>query len=193
MLRTLDEHNIEVMITLALVAATYAIALRLHISGPIAVVVAGVIIGNHGARFAMSDNTRQHVFQFWDLIDELLNSLLFLLIGLEVLVINWHADQFWLAVLAVPVVLASRFLSVFVPMGLLSRITIFSKGAIAILTWGGLRGGISVALALSLPETPFKGQILAATYLVVIFTILVQGLTMRKLVQTYYPQSAEAD
>ena len=189
LLRTLDEHNIEVMITLALVAVTYAIALRLHISGPIAVVIAGVLIGNQGARFAMSDNTREHVFQFWDLIDELLNSVLFLLIGLEVLVIGWRPDQFGLALLAIPVVLIARFLSVAIPMSLLSRVSSFSKGVVAILTWGGLRGGISVALALSLPETPYKGQMLAATYLVVIFTILVQGLTMRRLVQAYYPET----
>ena len=127
------------MITLALVAVTYAIALRLHISGPIAVVIAGVLIGNQGARFAMSDNTREHVFEFWDLIDELLNSVLLLLIGLEVLVIGWRPDQFGLALLAIPVVLIARFLSVAIPMSLLSRVSSFSKGAVAILTWGGLR------------------------------------------------------
>lgn len=181
-MRSIDEHNIEVMITLALVLCTYSLALHLHLSGPIAVVIAGLFIGNHGARFAMSEKTRTHVFQFWEINDEILNSVLFLLIGLEVLVVSFHPDVAVPALLAIPVVLAARFISVSVPILLLKIRGQFSDGAIRILTWGGLRGGISVALALSLPDNVYKTPLLAATYAVVVFSIIFQGLTMKKLV-----------
>lgn len=184
LLRMVDDYVIEVMITLALVTGAYAIALRFHLSGPIAMVVAGLLIGNHGARLAMSDTTRQHVFQFWTLIDEILNSILFLLIGLEVLLIGREFEQTWFAIAAIPIVLAARLLAVSVPIGLLSVRKQFTDGTIRMLTWGGLRGGISVALALSLPETPYKDAILTATYVVVVFSILVQGLTMERMVGT---------
>ena len=181
-MRRIDEHNLEVLITLALVFGTYALALHFHLSGPIAVVISGLFIGNHGARFAMSENTREHVFQFWELGDEILNSVLFLLIGLEVLVISSAFEFAWLGLIAIVVVLASRWLAVAIPITLLSLKETFTKGAITMLTWGGLRGGISVALALSLPENEYKGPILAATYAVVVFSIIVQGLSMKTLV-----------
>jgi len=183
-MRAIDEYNIEVMITLALVSGTYALALKLHLSGPIAVVVAGLLIGNHGARFAMSRNTREHVFQFWELLDEILNSVLFLLIGLELLLLGRHFENVWLALLAIPIVLVGRLIAVSIPIGLLSLRESFEVGAIRILTWAGLRGGISVALALSLPEGPYKAPLLTATYAVVVFSILVQGLTTKPLVQS---------
>ncbi len=184
-MRQIDEHNIEVLITLALVMVIYAIAIRLHLSGPIAVVIAGLFIGNHGAKFAMSSNTRKHVFQFWELIDEILNSVLFLLIGLEVIVIGADLLNLPIALLAIPVALLARLISVSIPIGLFSIRKQFERGSISILTWGGLRGGISVALALSLPDVPEKPGILAATYAVVVFSIIVQGLTMKKLVARF--------
>jgi len=184
-MRQIDEHNIEVLITLALVMVIYAIAIRLHLSGPIAVVIAGLFIGNHGAKFAMSSNTRKHVFQFWELIDEILNSVLFLLVGLEVLVISRDISYLPVALLAIPVALLARNISVAIPIKLLSIREKFERGSISILTWGGLRGGISVALALSLPDVPEKPGILAATYAVVVFSIIVQGLTMKKLVERF--------
>ena len=190
---SLDEHNLEVLITLALVTGGYALALKLHVSGPIAMVVAGLFIGNHGARFAMSENTRKAVFGFWDLSDEILNSVLFLLIGLEVLVIGVHYQYGGLALLAIPIVLAARFISVGIPIKLLSLREKFTEGAITILTWGGLRGGISVALALSLPNNEYKPVILALTYGVVVFSIIVQGLTMQGLVKRTITEARTED
>ena len=182
-LGSLDEHNLEVMITLALVTVTYALAHLLHVSGPLAVVVAGILIGNQGVAYAMSEKTREHLLNFWELLDEILNSLLFLLIGLEVLVIRVDLVSAEAALLAIPIVLLGRFLGVSIPLGLVALRQTFTKGAIPVLVWGGLRGGISVALALSLPEGPEKAPILAITYAVVVFSIIVQGLTFKRVVR----------
>jgi len=184
-MRSIDEHNLEVLITLALVLGTYSIALHLGISGPLAVVIAGLFIGNHGARFAMSEKTRTHVFQFWEISDEIFNSVLFLLIGLEVLVVSFRPDLVGIALLAIPIVLAARWISVGIPISALKFGGQFSEGAITILTWGGLRGGISVALALSLPDNEYKAPILTVTYAVVVFSIIFQGLTMKAVVARF--------
>lgn len=185
----IDEHNLEVLITLALVMVTYSIALRLHLSGPIAMVVAGLFIGNRGMRFAVSENTKDHIRKFWSLLDEILNSVLFLLIGLEVLIIAQRADHIGVALLLIPVTLAARWCAVYVPITVLSRWRSFTKGAIPILTWGGLRGGIAVALALSLPVNEYKPTILTITYAVVLFSIIVQGLTIKTLVERIVSRS----
>ena len=183
-MRTIDEYNLEIVITLALVMVTYGIALRTHVSGPIAVVVAGLFIGNHGVKFAMSETTRQRLFDFWELIDEILNSVLFLLIGMEVLVLRFNADYVEAGLLAIPIVLLARLISVSIPILLLSIRGRggFTRGAVPVLVWGGLRGGISVALAFSLPPSEVKALILAVTYSVVVFSIVVQGLTVKALV-----------
>jgi len=186
----IDEHNLEVLITLALVMVTYAVALRLHLSGPIAMVVAGLFIGNKGMQYAVSENTADYIRKFWSLLDEILNSVLFLLIGLEVLVIAKLADHVGVALLAIPVTLAARWISVLVPITILSRWRTFTKGAIPILTWGGLRGGIAVALALSLPVNEYKPTILTITYAVVLFSIIVQGLTIKPLVERIVSKGA---
>ncbi|MDP6690007.1 MAG: sodium:proton antiporter [Alphaproteobacteria bacterium] len=186
-LRSIDEYNLEVIITLALVTVTYQVALLLHTSGPIAVVVAGLLIGNHGTRLAMSETTREHLTNFWTLIDEILNAVLFLLIGLEVIVISTAPGLMWVALIAIPLVLGARFVAVAIPIGLLGLWRDFTKGAIPVLTWGGLRGGISVALALSLPDGPEKDAIVTVCYAVVVFSILVQGLTIGRLVAWVVP------
>jgi len=178
-MRAIDDYSIEVLISLSLVAGTYALATELHMSGPIAVVVAGVLIGNRGARDAMSDVTQRYVFGFWTLIDDILNAILFLLIGLEVIVIGFQMSFLWIGIVAVLLMLFARFLAVSVPICILSRWQTFARGTVAVLTWGGIRGGISVALALSLPESAARPNILAATYAVVLFTVIVQGLTLQ--------------
>lgn len=179
---TMDEHMIEILLSLGIVAATYALALRFHLSGPIAVVITGLLIGNRGASVAMSEHTQKSMFSFWELIDEILNSVLFLLIGLEVLVISLDPSFAWLAFATIPLVLFSRFISVSGPILLLSLKQTFSAGAIPVLTWGGLRGGISVALALSLPAIAHKPLLLTCTYAVVLFSIIIQGLTVKFVV-----------
>jgi CPA1 family monovalent cation:H+ antiporter len=188
LLRAIDEHNLEVLITLALVMGSYTLAGAFHVSGPIAVVCAGLLIGNPGKKYAMSRTTREHVRTFWSLIDEILNAVLFLIIGFEVVAIDIVGEISGLILATIPVVLFARFVGVAVPLGLLGLKRRFTEGSIAVLTWGGLRGGISVALALSLPESPFKATILAVTYGVVIFSIIVQGLTVTKVVRAFVPQ-----
>jgi CPA1 family monovalent cation:H+ antiporter len=183
MLKQVDNYQVEILITLALVMGGYALADTLHVSGPIAMVVAGLLIGNHGRMLAMSDTTREHLDTFWELVDEILNAVLFVLIGLEVLVLTFTQQYLLAGLFAVPMVLLARFISVGFPIGLLRRVRTFSPHVVKILTWGGLRGGISVALALSLPQSPARGVIVAMTYIVVVFSILVQGLTIGRLIE----------
>ena len=189
---SIDEYVLEIMITLALVMAAYSIAIAAEMSGPIAMVVAGLYIGNRGVRYAMSETTRQHLLNFWALIDEVLNSVLFLLIGLEVLVVSFSTDYLEAAVLAIPVALLGRFISVAAPLTLLSTRMTFTKGAVPVLVWGGLRGGIAVALVLSLPENAFKAPLLTMTYFVVLFSIIVQGLTIKPLVEKVVREEPES-
>lgn len=183
LLRTVDNYQVEVLVTLALVMGGYSLAMALHMSGPLAMVVAGLMIGNQGRRWAMSDTTRVHLDSFWELIDEVLNALLFVLIGLEFLILPLSGQNFLFGLLAIPLVLVARGLAVSVPVLLLKPFRSFSQGVIPILTWGGLRGGISVALALVISTGPARDLILSMTYVVVIFSIAVQGLTLKPMIR----------
>lgn len=181
MLRRVNQYQVEVLITLALVMGGYRLAEYLHLSGPVAMVVAGLLIGNHGRRLAMSDQTREHLDTFWELIDEILNALLFVLIGLEVMVLSLRGSYLLAGALAIPLTLAARLITVGLPLGLLRRWREYAPRTVSILTWGGLRGGISLALALSLPDGAPRELLLTMTYTVVVFSILVQGLTVGRL------------
>ncbi len=183
LLKSVNNYQVEVLLTLALVVGGYALAARLHVSAPIAIVAAGLLIGNHGRRLAMSEKTRHHLDTFWELIDEILNAVLFVLIGLEVLVVSLSGKFLLAGALAVPLVLLGRLLSVGGVVRALAARRPFMRGATGLLTWGGLRGGISVALALSLPDGPARDVILTMTYVVVAFSVLVQGLTIGPLVR----------
>ncbi|MCP5151048.1 MAG: sodium:proton antiporter [Ectothiorhodospiraceae bacterium] len=191
MLRRLDNYSVEILITLAVVTGGYSLAMALHTSGPIAMVVAGLLIGNHGRRLAMSERTRGHLDTFWELIDEILNTVLFVLIGLELLVLPFDLGPAVAGVIAIPLVLAARFVCVGVPVRIMGLRRAFSPGAVRILTWGGLRGGISIALALSIPAGPERDVILPVTYLVVVFSILVQGLTLGRVVRAVTGSGAD--
>ena len=186
LLRKIDDYVVEVITTLALVTGTYTLALHLHVSGPIAMVISGVFIGNTGRQFAMSETTRSHVTNFWHMIDEILNAALFVLIGFEVIMLSLELNFIILSVVVILISLIARFGAVGLPMALLSPIAKKDRGDVVILTWAGLRGGISVALALALPSIAEKPLILTATYAVVVFTILIQGLSIERLIQRFY-------
>jgi CPA1 family monovalent cation:H+ antiporter len=186
LMRSVDDYQVEVLLSLALVAGGYALATALHVSGPLAMVVAGVLIGNRGRRLAMSQRTREHLDTFWHLVDEILNAVLFVLIGLEVLIIDFSSA--WLAVGlgAIPIVLLARFVAVGLPVLSLRRFRSFTPHVVKVMTWAGLRGGISIALALSLGdrlEPALYEGLLLATYVVVVFSIGVQGSTMPRLLR----------
>ena len=191
LLRRMNDYIIEVIITLALVTGAYSLALYLHVSGPIAMVIAGVFIGNTGRRLAMSEKTRTHVTQFWHLIDEILNAALFVLIGFEVIVLSFEGNIVPLSIAVIVISLFARWSAVSFPMMSLAPVAEKDKGDIVILTWAGLRGGISVALALALPDIPEKDVILTATYAVVIFTILIQGITIERLIKKVRGNASE--
>jgi CPA1 family monovalent cation:H+ antiporter len=188
LLKGVDNYQVEILISLALVAGGYALAHALHLSGPIAMVVAGLLIGNHGRSFAMSETTVEHLDSFWELIDEILNAVLFVLLGLEVLAVTFTGRHLAAGLLAIPVVLLARWVSVAMPVWLLRRRQPVDESTVRVLTWGGLRGAISVALALSLPrELAQRDLILVVTYVVVVFSILVQGLTIGPLARRWLP------
>ena len=182
LMKRIDNYQVEILLSLALISGGYALASHFHLSGPIFAVIAGLLIGNSGRRYAMSDKTREHLDTFWELIDEILNTVLFVLIGLELLVIALKPESILLGLIAIVIVLFARLLGIGSLIQLLRFKREFSPHAIRILTWGGLRGGISIALALSLPDGPERSVIVTVTYVVVAFSILVQGLTIGKLI-----------
>ncbi len=183
LIKSIDQYQVEVLLTLAAVVGGYALCTWLHISGPLAMVVAGVMIGNPGRSHGMSDITRNYVDMFWELIDEILNAVLFVLIGMEVLVVAFPNNVLFAGAGAIVLTLLARTLVVGLPVGALTQTFKLPPGSWRVLTWGGLRGGISVALALSVPAGPERDVILALTYCVVVFSILVQGLTVSKVIR----------
>jgi CPA1 family monovalent cation:H+ antiporter len=180
-MRLIDDYSLEVLITLGLAFGGYELAVWLHVSAPIMAVCAGLLIGDIGAKHGMSEETRRYVDAFWKLVDEILNAVLFLMIGFEVFAVAFKADFALAGLMAIVVSLIARLAAVSIPVLMLRPFQSFSAGVIPIMTWGGLKGGISVALALSLPENEWKPLILTATYIVVIFSIIVQGLTITRL------------
>lgn len=205
MLRQVDDYRVEVLISLAVAAGGYALAYAIHVSGPIAMVVAGLFIGHEARAGAMSEKTREHLDKFWELIDEILNAVLFVLIGLEGLILSFTYDLVIPGLLAFPLMILARFVAVAAPVTLLRRSRPFSRGAVRILTWGGLRGGVSIALALSIPTHYADGTVvvereilLTMTYVVVVISIALQGLTIgplvrRTIAQVKAEEQAEAD
>lgn len=184
-LKSIDDHPLELLITLALAMFVYAMSFRLHVSGPIAVVVAGLLIGNPGRRLAMSERTRERVDAFWSMVDEILNAVLFLMLGLEVFAVAARPGVLATALLAIPIALLARAVSVAVPLTAVCARLGLNRGMIPIVTWSGLRGGLSVAMMLSLPPFPERDLLLASTYAVVVFSIVVQGLSVRRLLVYY--------
>jgi CPA1 family monovalent cation:H+ antiporter len=183
LLRSVDNYQVEVMLTLAAVTGGYALALRLHVSGPLAMVVVGLIVGNGGRKLAMSDTTRRYIDMFWALLDAILNAVLFVLIGMEVLLVTFTSSILAAAAVAMAVTLLARALTVGLPVSVLPGIFKLPKGSGWVLTWGGLRGGISVALALSIPAGAERNIVLALTYCIVVLSILGQGLTVGHVVR----------
>lgn len=182
LLRSIDDTSVEVLITLALAIGGYAAAEALRVSAPLAVIMSGLVIGYRGPR-VMSDRTRQYIDAFWKLVDEVLNAVLFMLIGITVLVMPFHRGMAWAALLAIPIALAARWISVAAPLIAFGRFRQSTPHSIALLTWGGLRGGLSIAMALSLPASDGRDVILGMTYAVVACSILVQGTTFGPLVR----------
>ena len=190
-MRAIDDYPVELLITLATVMGGYALAQNLHVSGPVAMAAAGLLIGNRGVAFAMSDTTRDHIIKFWGLVDEVLNAVLFLLIGLEGIALIGQPSLLLVGAAAVPLVLIARALSVGGPLLFWPK-SLPLKSTAPVLVWGGLRGGISIALALSLPAGEFKDLLVTATYVVVLFSVLVQGATIGRVIQRQAGASAMA-
>lgn len=183
LLKKVNNYEVSVLITLALVTGGYMLAIKLGVSGPIAMVVSGLIVGAHLKEAGLSTQNKQYLQAFWDVIDEVLNAILFVLIGLAVFQLNFTLNTSLLAIAAIPIVLLARLISVAAPITFFRMFRRFGQNTIRIMTWGGLRGGISIALALSLPDGHIKDEVLMGTYAVVVFSIIVQGLTIGHLIR----------
>jgi CPA1 family monovalent cation:H+ antiporter len=172
-----------VLITLALVMGGTSIAPLFHLSGPLAMVAAGLFIGNKGALEAMSEQTHDYIHKFWEMVDEIFNAILFVLIGLELLIIPFQKSFLYVGLISILIIIIARFVSLVIPSAIFKFNYHFPKSTFIIMTWGGLRGGISIALALSLAEGMQRNLILSMTYIVVLFSIIVQGLSLERLVK----------
>lgn len=185
-IRKIDHYQTEVLMSLALVMMCGVLAQWLHVSGPLAVIVIGLLLGNKVSHTAMSEKTRDYHTKFWELIDDFLNAILFVLIGLQMVLLPFLANYLLIGLLAIVLLLLCRYVSLRIPILFLRNKELFNAKTAFIMTWGGLRGGLSVALTLSLPDNPYKEMIVSITYIIVIFSIIVQGLTTEKLVKKLY-------
>jgi CPA1 family monovalent cation:H+ antiporter len=187
----IDDYKVSVLITLSVVMGGYLIARALHISGPLTMVAAGIVLGNFSKKSVMSETTNDYLHKFWELIDDIMNAILFLFIGFELLIIKDITDNWLLGLIAIVIVLVARFISVYLPVKLLPLRNRFTPGTIKLLVWGGLRGGVSIALALSIDNGPYKSTLLSITYFVVVFSIIVQGLSIGKVAQKVLEKDTE--
>jgi CPA1 family monovalent cation:H+ antiporter len=183
LIRSVDDYNTEVLITVAMALGGFSAAAALGVSGPIAITVTGIVFGNQGRMLAMSRTTRLYLDHFWEIVDDALNGILFVLIGLELVALASRGEYLAAIASVIPIALISRMISVVVPVGLLRGVRRFPPKLVETLTWGGLRGGVSIALALSLPKGPEREIILHMAYGIVVFSILVQGLTLRRFIR----------
>lgn len=180
-MKKIDDYKVSVLITLSIVMGGFLVAKQLHVSSPLAMVIAGLIIGNFGKKHAMSEQTRDYLEKFWELIDEIMNAILFLFIGFELLMLPDIEKQLILGFIAVFIVLLARGLSIVIPLKSILRNNVYTKGSIITMVWGGIRGGVSIALVMSMPHNEYKDVLLEVTYIVVLFSIVVQGLTIGRV------------
>ncbi|GEN75319.1 cation:proton antiporter [Chryseobacterium hagamense] len=183
LMKSIDHFQTEILISLAMVMGGYSLCHALHVSGPLAMVMAGIMTGNRGRELAMSDMTRDYLGKFWEVTDEVLNAVLFMLIGLEIVVVAFDIHYLFIGIIIALVLIGVRFFSLYVPTFLFRFKKALGNRSLLIMTWGGLRGGISVALSLSLPPSPYKNIIVSITFVVVIFSIIVQGITVEKVIK----------
>ncbi|NJO25740.1 MAG: sodium:proton antiporter [Bacteroidia bacterium] len=189
LMKSIDDYETEVIITLAGVMGGYILATKIHISGPLAMVVAGLFTGSRAKLHAMSKTTELYVDKFWELVDVLMNAILFVLIGLRLMVLDFSLSYLLAGLLAIPIVLSARWISIRLPLFITRKTKTFDSKAVTLMVWGGLRGGLSIAMALSLARTTEKDLIVFITYIIVLFSILVQGLTLEKLARRLYRSS----
>lgn len=189
-LRSIDDYKVELLITLAMVMGGYSLANYLHVSGPLAMVVTGILFGNKVRKEGLSAVSRDYLGKFWEMVDEILNAILFLLMGLEMLVIHINMKVFIVGGISIFIILLARWISVGIPVSIMRLKIRFEKHTVLILTWGGLRGGISVALALSLGKDMYRNEFVLITYIIVVFSILVQGLTIGPLAKRLLPRAS---
>jgi CPA1 family monovalent cation:H+ antiporter len=183
LMKSIDHFQTEILISLAMVMGGYSLCHSIHVSGPLAMVVAGLMTGNRGKELAMSDITRDYLGKFWEVTDEVLNAILFMLIGLEIVIVSFDTSYLAIGIITALIILIARFVSLYVPAVVFRFKKVFGTKSLFIMTWGGLRGGISIALALSLPQNPYKDILVSITFVIVIFSILIQGITVEKVIK----------
>lgn len=183
MMKRIDHFQTEILISLAMVMGGYSLCHLLHVSGPLAMVVSGLMTGNMGRKRAMSDITRDYLEKFWEVMDEILNAILFMLIGLEILIVNFQWPYLWVGLIVALMLVIVRYISLWIPDKVFFLKSNAESKALEIMTWGGLRGGISIALALSLPPSEFKNILVSITFVVVLFSVLIQGFTIGRVIK----------